>query len=105
MDDDFYISPSNRQFLYNREPSRSSEGDIKEEDESEAELSDIDRAKLASCIDQIKQIIGSISISRNDLVNIIIQQKFDIQKSISVIMDDSLHSAAPEKGDYFMSLL
>ncbi|CAH1159426.1 unnamed protein product [Phyllotreta striolata] len=98
VDDDYYISPSNRQFLYNRELSqRSSEGDIKEEDESEAELADMDRAKLASCIDQIKQTIGNVNLSRNDLVNIIIQHNYDIQKCINTLLESTLQPAPVEK--------
>ncbi|XP_056630715.1 protein HBS1 [Diorhabda sublineata] len=89
VDDDYYISPSNRQFIYNRDISqRSSEGDIKEEDESEAELSDVDRDKLATCINQITKTLESINISRNDLVNIIIKSKFDVEKSINTILED-----------------
>ncbi|XP_057671880.1 protein HBS1 [Diorhabda carinulata] len=89
VDDDYYISPSNRQFIYNRDISqRSSEGDIKEEDESEAELSDVDRDKLATCINQITKTLESMNISRNDLVNIIIKSKFDVEKSINTILED-----------------
>lgn len=89
MEDDYYISPSNRQFIYNRDISqRSSEGDIKEEDESEAELSDVDRDKLAACIIQITKTLESIHISRNDLVNIIIKSQFDVEKSINTILED-----------------
>ncbi|XP_072399063.1 protein HBS1 isoform X2 [Diabrotica undecimpunctata] len=95
MDDDYFISPSNKQFIYNRDMSqRSSEGDIKEEDEQEAELSDDDRAKLTSCIAQINKTLESVNISRNDLVNIIIKSKFDVEKSINTILEDSQYKTA-----------
>ncbi|CAH1286544.1 unnamed protein product [Diabrotica balteata] len=95
MDDDYFISPSNKQFIYNRDMSqRSSEGDIKEEDEQEAELSDDDRAKLTSCIAQINKTLESVNISRNDLVNIIIKSKFDVEKSINTILEDSQYTTA-----------
>ncbi|XP_028133822.2 protein HBS1 isoform X2 [Diabrotica virgifera virgifera] len=95
VDDDFFESPSNKQFIYNRDMSqRSSEGDIKEEDEQEAELSDSDRAKLTSCIAQINTTLESVNISRNDLVNIIIKSKFDVERSINTILEDSQYRTA-----------
>ncbi|KAJ8964739.1 hypothetical protein NQ314_004670, partial [Rhamnusium bicolor] len=88
VDDDYYISPSSRQFLYNRENStRSSEGDIKEEDEVEAQLSDIEKAKLESCLSLIRTTLGSTAISRNDLVNIIVNQKFNVEQSLNIILE------------------
>lgn len=102
VDDDYCISPSNRQYLYNRESStRSSESDIKEEDEIEAQLSDLERARLESCIDQIKSTIETLSLSRNQLVNIIISHNFNIEKCINAILVES--SGKPdikEKGEF-----
>nr|XP_023020362.1 HBS1-like protein isoform X1 [Leptinotarsa decemlineata] len=89
VDDDYYISPSHRQFIYNREVStRSSESDIKEELEVEVELSDTDKAKLESCIDKIKEMLGALAISRNDLVNIIVQDNFDVEKATNTILEN-----------------
>ncbi|KAJ8944129.1 hypothetical protein NQ318_013313 [Aromia moschata] len=89
VEDDYYISPSNRQFLYNRENStRSSEGDIKEEDEVEAQLTDNEKEKLEECIVQINAILESKIIPRNDLVNIIISRNFDVQRVLDVVLDD-----------------
>ncbi|VEN37458.1 unnamed protein product [Callosobruchus maculatus] len=88
MDDDYYISPSNRQFIYNRDNSRSSESDIKEEDESEQEMSDIEKAKLDSCIDEIKTTLGKINISRNELINIVTANDYDVEKSIKTILSN-----------------
>lgn len=102
VDDDYCISPSNRQYMYNRESStRSSESDIKEEDELEAQLSDLERAKLESCIDQIKTTIGSISLSRNQLVSIIVAQEYNIEKSINAILEEasSKKADAVDKGE------
>lgn len=101
MDDDYCISPSNRQYLYNRESStRSSESDIKEEDEVEAQLSDLERAKLESCLDQIKSTLGALSLNRNKLVNIIILHDYNIEKCISAILEESSTKELKEKGEF-----
>lgn len=103
VDDDYCISPSNRQYMYNRESSaRSSESDIEEEDEVEAQLSDLERAKLESCIDQIKSTIGVLNLNRNQLVNIIVSQNYDVEKCINAILEESSKKTeTKEKGDLF----
>ncbi|XP_044253976.1 HBS1-like protein [Tribolium madens] len=110
VDDDYYISPSNRQFIYNRENSRDqpkigefirTEQDIQEEDESESasELSDLDKARLESCIEEIKATLGPLSIPRNELVNIIISNNYNIERATNALLDDSknLQSESKEK--------
>lgn len=88
--------------MYNRESSaRSSESDIKEEDELEAQLSDLERARLESCIDQIKSTIGILSLNRIQLVKIIISHNYNIEKCINVVLEES--SGKPDikdKGDF-----
>lgn len=104
VDDDYCISPSNRQYLYNRESSaRNSESDIKEEDELEAQMSDIEKARLESCIDQIKSSIGALSLNRNHLVNIIVSQNYNIEKSINAILEEtsSKKTETKEKGEFY----
>ncbi|KAG5898030.1 hypothetical protein JTB14_001742 [Gonioctena quinquepunctata] len=106
VDDDYYISPSHRQFIYNREVStRSSEGDIQEEAESEAELSDIEKARLESCIEQIKDTLGSITLSRNDLVNLIIKENYDVEKATNTILDDPRYSQVQTSKVYTQAAL
>ncbi|KYB28379.1 Elongation factor 1-alpha 2-like Protein [Tribolium castaneum] len=110
VDDDYYISPSNRQFIYNRENSRDqpkigefirTEQDIQEEDESEtaSDLSDLDKARLESCIEQIKATLGPLCIPRNELVNIIISNNYNIERATNAVLDDSknLQSEPKEK--------
>ncbi|XP_066152396.1 protein HBS1 isoform X1 [Euwallacea fornicatus] len=95
IDDDYYISPSNRQFIYNRETSRESKfehkDDIQEADEID-ELSDVEKAKLNSCIDQITSILESISIPRSELVALILQHKFKTDLVINAILKDSKYA-------------
>lgn len=94
LDDDYYISPSNRQFVYNRETSRDGRfehaDDIQEVDEVE-ELSDTDKAKLQSCIDQIKDTLGPTIVSRNELVNLVLKYKFNVELVLNTLLEDSTY--------------
>lgn len=104
LDDDYYISPSNRQFIYNRDNStRSSEGDIKEEDEGEAQLTDLEKVKLESCLEHLKNTLGKICINRNEMVNIIISKNFNVEDAINTILEDPKYRTKDpkEKGEYF----
>ncbi|XP_019867339.1 protein HBS1 [Aethina tumida] len=85
VDDDYYISPSNRQFLYNRENSRGE--NIQEEDEREAEMTDIEKAKLESCIDQINEMLGSTTIPRNELVNVIVKFNYNTERCLDALLE------------------
>ncbi|CAH0546694.1 unnamed protein product [Brassicogethes aeneus] len=85
VDDDYYISPSNKQFIYNRDNSR--DKNIQEEDEKEAELSDMDKAKLESCITQITEMLGSTLIPRNELVNVIMKFNYNTERSLNALLE------------------
>ncbi|XP_076264064.1 translation elongation factor EF-1alpha (GTPase) HBS1 [Rhynchophorus ferrugineus] len=92
VDDDYYISPSNRQFIYNRESSRDSrfehtEDNIEEADEID-ELTDTDKAKLLSCIDQINDNLGHTAIPRNDLIDLIMKFNFNTELVLNAILED-----------------
>ncbi|CAH1123436.1 unnamed protein product [Ceutorhynchus assimilis] len=97
VDDDYYISPSNRQFIYNRENSRDSrfehEDDIQEVDEFD-ELSDTDKAKLNSCIDQVKDTLGHVGVPKSQLVNLILTNKFNVELVINAILENSKSNPA-----------
>jgi elongation factor 1 alpha-like protein len=108
IDDDYYISPSNRQFIFNRENSRDqpkigefirTEQDIQEEDETELapDLTDVEKAKLESCIEQIKSTLSPLTIPRNELVNIIISHNFDPEQATNAILDDPKNSQNERK--------
>lgn len=104
MDDDYCISPSNRQFLYNRETStRCSEEDIKEEDEVDVHLTDNEKSKLESCLEQIKQKVGSINLSRTELINMALIHHCDPEKTVNAILSNTSVKqveAAKDKGDF-----
>nr|WRK64616.1 elongation factor EF-1 alpha [Hypothenemus hampei] len=91
VDEDFCISPSNRQFIYNRENSRESKldhsDDIQEADEVD-ELTDTERAQLNSCIDEVTNVLGTEIIPRNELVDVILKHKFNVEKVINSVLED-----------------
>lgn len=100
VEDDYSISPSDAAFMYDRSNRQSAqisaflreEDDIAEEDESfeigtkvekeeelnkRPQLSDIDEARLQSCLDEVRNIIGE-AISEHIVVETIIQCQFDL---------------------------
>lgn len=113
MDEDYYISPSNRQFIYNRESSRDSrlehiEDNIEEADEID-ELADTDKAKVYSCIDQINDTLGHTTIPKNDLINLITKFNFNTELVLNAILEDPKYNKPSDdtvsKGKYiFLNL-
>ncbi|XP_060519987.1 protein HBS1 [Cylas formicarius] len=103
VDDDYYISPSNTQFMYNREMSRDStkfeqtEDNIKEADEVE-ELSDVDKSKLESSIELIESTLCSVNISRNELIHLILKYKFNTELVLNEILEGQKYHAVTTEG-------
>ncbi|XP_050316410.1 protein HBS1 isoform X2 [Anthonomus grandis grandis] len=91
IDDDYYISPSNRQFIYNRETSRDARlepaDDIPEVDTID-ELSDTDRVRLESCLDEIKNTLGPSKVSRGELINLVLRHNYNVELVINAILED-----------------
>lgn len=99
--------------MYNRENSRESakigefmqhEADIQEEDESEFGLSDVEKAKLESCIDELKSTLGAITIPRNELIHLIRTQKYNVEKVLNIILDGA-KPERKEKGEYTLTII
>ncbi|KAK5639855.1 hypothetical protein RI129_010666 [Pyrocoelia pectoralis] len=110
VEDDYCVSPSEAAFMYDREGSKNKQkigaffqsvNDIAEENEGEneskeANLSDIDKARLESCVDQIRQIVSS-GIPRQELVNIILLYNFNVEKAINFILGCPQYNHITEK--------
>ncbi|XP_026461336.1 LOW QUALITY PROTEIN: HBS1-like protein [Ctenocephalides felis] len=119
VEDDSCISPSDAaQWIYDRN-NRSgvqhgigsyldADKDIPEENEEEDEvefgrrdsvdlpqLSSVEKAKLASCLEEIKNVIGE-TIPERSIVEIIIKHDFDLAKSL----DEALNSNNSSKEDF-----
>lgn len=72
------------------------------------ELSDTEKAKLNSCIDQIKNTLGPTMIPRSEVVNLILKYKFNIELVVNAILEDTRYDtasgASKDKGEYFCFL-
>lgn len=75
-------------------------------------LSDDDRAKLQSCIEEIRNVIGEAPFSERQLVDTVLKHNFDFPKSLDEILNDMSQKQEPlvkiiekkepiEKGEYF----
>ena len=64
------------------------------------DLSDLDKAKLESCIEQIKNTLGPLTISKNELANIVISNSYDVEKATNTILDmKNVQTERKEKGE------
>lgn len=72
-------------------------------------LSDIDKARLESCIEGIRATLGD-SVSRQQLVSAVLSHNFNTERALNYLLEaignrqeNVLENR--EKGDYFMKLL
>lgn len=70
-------------------------------------LNDVDTARLLSCIDEIRNVVGE-SVSEKQLVETILKNDFDVTKSLDAVLNattatdkakDVSTSSAVEKGE------
>ncbi|XP_015127168.1 HBS1-like protein [Diachasma alloeum] len=108
VEDDYCVSPSAEQFMFDRNKQQNiaaffTEPDIKEDNEEDEEacgipkkpeLSEIDTAKLVSCIEVIRNVIGD-SISDADLTEKIIKADFNAEVAL-----DEILKATPQKNEF-----
>lgn len=59
-------------------------------------LDNIDKARLNSCIEEIKSVLGELKISEQELVSLIIKHNFVVEKVIDVILN-APRQTQPEK--------
>ncbi|XP_066591401.1 protein HBS1 [Prorops nasuta] len=96
VEDDYCVSPSVQQFLYDRNKQQNISSFLREpdipEDNKEAEhstktadLSELEQAKLLSAIESIREVIGN-DIPETELTDIIIKANFNIEAAIDCIL-------------------
>jgi len=109
VEDDSCISPSDAAFMYDRSNRQTQisafiteEDDIEEVDEDiepEVErrhsdsfrypqLSEVDEARLRSCLDEIHSVIGD-SIPENIVVETVLENKFDLAQALDALLKSS----------------
>lgn len=75
-------------------------------------LSDDERAKLQSCIEEIRNVIGDAPVSERQLVETVLKHNFELSKSLDEVLNDMSRKQEPavkvkekkesiEKGEYF----
>nr|KAF6505417.1 HBS1 like translational GTPase [Rousettus aegyptiacus] len=96
VEDDYCISPSTAaQFIYSRRDKpvvEPVEGygyeDLTESSNSllNHQLSEIDQARLYSCLDHMREVLGD-AVPDEVLIEVILKNKFDVQKALSVVLE------------------
>ncbi|XP_004702214.2 HBS1-like protein isoform X1 [Echinops telfairi] len=96
VEDDYCISPSTAaQFIYSRRDKSAVEpgeeydyGDQKDSSSSLSnhQLSAVDQARLYSCLDYMREILGE-AVPDEMLVEAVLQNKFDVQKAMAVLLE------------------
>ncbi|XP_062953310.1 HBS1-like protein isoform X2 [Cynocephalus volans] len=97
VEDDYCISPSTAaQFIYSRRDKPSvvepvEEYDYEDRKESSSsflnhQLSGIDQARLYSCLDHMREILGD-AVPDDILIEAVLKNKFDVQKALSVVLE------------------
>ncbi|XP_058939787.1 HBS1-like protein isoform X3 [Kogia breviceps] len=97
VEDDYCISPSTAaQFIYSRRDKPSVVEPVEEydyEDLKESsnsllnhQLSGIDQARLFSCLDHMREVLGD-AVPDDILIEAVLKNKFDVQKALSVVLE------------------
>ncbi|XP_005361008.1 HBS1-like protein isoform X2 [Microtus ochrogaster] len=92
VEDDYCISPSTAaQFIYSRRDNPVEEygyEDLKESSNSllNHQLSELDQARLYSCLDHMREVLGDAAPD-DILIEAILKNKFDVQKALSVVLE------------------
>ncbi|KAM4815923.1 HBS1-like protein isoform X2 [Urocitellus parryii] len=97
VEDDYCISPSTAaQFIYSRRDKPSVVEPVEEYDYEDLkdssnsllnhQLSEIDQARLYSCLDHMREVLGD-AVPDEVLIEAILKNKFDVQKALSVVLE------------------
>lgn len=111
VEDDYCVSPSAEQFLFDRSKQQNIASFITEPDivegnedgeeavapskEDDVALTELEKAKLVSCMESIKNIIGD-TISGSEIKKKIIQSNFDAEAALDLVLKESSPKSAIE---------
>ncbi|KAL2792640.1 HBS1-like protein isoform 3 [Daubentonia madagascariensis] len=113
VEDDYCISPSTAaQFIYSRRDKPSVVEPVEEydyEDLKESsnsllnhQLSGIDQAHLYSCLDHMREVLGD-AVPDEVLIEAVLKNKFDVQKALSVVLEQDNVQNLKDKSEGTMS--
>ncbi|KAL1770255.1 HBS1 isoform X1 [Sigmodon hispidus] len=92
VEDDYCISPSTAaQFIYSRRDNPVEEYAYEELKDSSNfllnhQLSEIDQARLSSCLDHLREVLGD-ALPDDVLMEAVLKHKFDVEKALSVLLE------------------
>ncbi|NWI19374.1 HBS1L protein, partial [Crypturellus soui] len=112
VEDDYCISPSTAaQFIYSRrdkpaafaEPLEEEYGYEGAEDASDYfttnhQLSGVDRARLNSCLDQMREVLGE-SVPEQTMVQAVLDSKFDVQRALDLVLSQDAKQNTKTKNE------
>uniref|UniRef100_A0A8B9MUD4 HBS1-like protein n=1 Tax=Accipiter nisus TaxID=211598 RepID=A0A8B9MUD4_9AVES len=99
VEDDYCISPSTAaQFIYSRQDKPATFAEPLEEEygyegaddtadyfTSNHQLTEVDRARLNSCLDQMREVLAE-SVPEQTMVQAVLDSKFDVQKALDLVL-------------------
>ncbi|XP_054678882.1 HBS1-like protein isoform X6 [Grus americana] len=98
VEDDYCISPSTAQFIYSRRDKPATFAEPLEEEygyegtddtadyiTSSHQLTEVDRARLNSCLDQMREVLAE-SVPEQTMVQAVLDSKFDVQKALDLVL-------------------
>ncbi|XP_052640385.1 HBS1-like protein isoform X2 [Harpia harpyja] len=129
VEDDYCISPSTAaQFIYSRRDKPATFAEPLEEEygyegaddtadyfTSNHQLTEVDRARLNSCLDQMREVLAE-SVPEQTMVQAVLDSKFDVQKALDLVLsqgskknvktknENAVIVGNTTKGDLFCSL-
>lgn len=104
VEEEYCISPSTAaQFIYSRRDNPEEEHgyeDLKESSNSlwNHQLSEIDQARLYSCLDHMREVLGD-AVPDDILTEAILKHKFDVQKALSMVLEQGGVQTLKEKSE------
>nr|XP_020016559.1 HBS1-like protein isoform X3 [Castor canadensis] len=108
VEDDYCISPSTAaQFIYSRRDKPVEEydcADLKDSSNSllNQPLSEIDQARLHSCLDHMREVLGD-AVPGEALTEAILKNKFDAQKALSMLLEQDNTQKLKDKSERAVS--
>nr|XP_021152840.1 HBS1-like protein isoform X2 [Columba livia] len=112
VEDDYCISPSTAaQFIYSRRDKPATFAEPLEEEygyegtddtadyfTSNHQLTEVDRARLNSCLDQMREVLAE-SVPEETMVQAVLDSKFDVQKALDLVLSQGTKQNVKNKNE------
>ncbi|XP_017784891.1 PREDICTED: HBS1-like protein isoform X2 [Nicrophorus vespilloides] len=93
VEDDYSMSPSQAAFMYNRNNIQigsylNSQKDIEEEDEEIESNEELKKAKLESCVEQIRGTLGT-TMTRQQIVDAVVGFDYNVERALNSLLNEN----------------